>query len=162
MGRRSKRRKQKLEFLTKDYKGRLGDYLNDPENAKRLFDQTSVARGRQVARGKLLAQLLDRLEQQEIIYHVLASYEIRADLPRNTVPPVHLQQLRKALVSKDEMKRVEGVLKHVPARQLSLKPIEDLSQEDPALFAGREIEFRGSRLRRISCGCGAICAMPSI
>src|SRR5271167_3347446 len=27
--------KQKLDFFNKDYKGRLGDYLNDPENAKR-------------------------------------------------------------------------------------------------------------------------------
>src|SRR5580692_270406 len=70
--------KQKLEFLTKDYKGRLGDYLNDPENAKRLFDQTSVNAGDSSPRGKLLSELLERLEQQEIIYHVLASYEIRA------------------------------------------------------------------------------------
>ena len=30
--------KQKLDFFNKDYKGRLGDYLNDPENAKRLLD----------------------------------------------------------------------------------------------------------------------------
>src|ERR1700728_1092378 len=44
-------------------------------------------------------------------------------------PPVHLQQLRKALVSKEEMKRVEGILKQVPARQLALKPIEDLSKK---------------------------------
>src|SRR5580692_8542746 len=70
--------KQKLEFLTKDYKGRLGDYLNDPENAKRLFDQTSINAGDSSPRGKLLSELLERLEQQEIIYHVLASYEIRA------------------------------------------------------------------------------------
>src|SRR6202051_1146937 len=54
--------KQKLEFLTKDYKGRLGDYLNDPENAKRLFDQTSVNAG-DGSRGKLLSELLERLEQ---------------------------------------------------------------------------------------------------
>jgi hypothetical protein len=120
--------KQKLEFLTKDYKGRLGDYLNDPENAKRLFDQTSVNAGDSSPRGKLLSELLERLEQQEIIYHVLASYEIRA-ISSEYSPPVHLQQLRKALVSKEEMKRVEGVLKHVPARQLSLKPIEDLSRK---------------------------------
>ena len=42
---------------------------------------------------------------------------------------MHLQQLRKALVSKDEMKQVEQVLKHVPAKQLSLKPIEELSRK---------------------------------
>jgi class 3 adenylate cyclase len=40
-----------------------------------------------------------------------------------------LQQLRKALVSKEELKRVETVLKQVPAKQLSLKPIEDLSRK---------------------------------
>ena len=78
--------------------------------------------------GKLLAALLDRLEQQEIIYHVMASYEIRP-IMTEYCPPVHLQQLRKALVSKEEMKRVESILKQVPARQLSLKPIEDLSKK---------------------------------
>jgi hypothetical protein len=120
--------RQKLEFFTKDYKGKLGDFLNDPENAKRLFDQTSVAADADSMRGKLLANLLDRLEQQEIIYHVMASYEIRPMVTEYS-PPVHLQQLRKALVSKEEMKRVEGVLKQVPARQLSLKPIEELSRK---------------------------------
>jgi class 3 adenylate cyclase len=120
--------KQKLDFLTKDYKSRLGDYLNDPENAKRLFDQSSVSEGDGSLRGKLLSNLLDRLEQHEIIYHVLASYEIRP-IAAEYSPPVHLQQLRKALVSKEELKRLEGVLKQVPARQLSPKPIEELSRK---------------------------------
>jgi class 3 adenylate cyclase len=120
--------KQKLEFLTKDYKGRLGDYLNEPENAKRLFDHTAISAGDGSLRGKLLSDLLDRLEQQDVIYHVLAGYEIRS-ISAEYSPPVHLQQLRKALVSKEELKRVEGVLKQVPARQLSLKPIEDLSKK---------------------------------
>src|ERR1700730_3756708 len=83
--------KQKLEFLTKDYKGRLGDYLNDPENAKRLFDHTAISAGDGSLRGKLLSDLLERLEQQEIIYHVLASYEIRP-ISAEYNPPVHLQQ----------------------------------------------------------------------
>jgi class 3 adenylate cyclase len=120
--------RQKLEFFTKDYKGKLGDFLNDPENGKRLFDQTSVAANAESHQGKLLAALLDRLEQQEIIYHVMSSYEIRPILEQYC-PPVHLQQLRKALVSKEEMKRVESILKQVPARQLALKPIEDLSKK---------------------------------
>jgi len=120
--------RQKLEFFTKDYKGKLGDFLNDPENAKRLFDQTSVAANADSQQGKLLAALLDRLEHQEIIYHVMSSYEIRPILTEYC-PPVHLQQLRKALVSKEEMKRVESILKQVPARQLSLKPIEELSKK---------------------------------
>jgi class 3 adenylate cyclase len=119
--------KQKLDFLTKDYKGRLGDYLNEPENAKKLFDG-ALAEGEGSTRGKLLGDLLDRLEQQEVIYHLLASYEIRP-IASEYSPPVHLQQLRKALVSKEELRRVEGVLKQVPARQLSLKPIEELSRK---------------------------------
>jgi len=120
--------RQKLEFLTKDYKGRLGDYLNDAENAKRLFGYASATDGDTSIRGKLLSELLERLEQKEIIYHLLASYEIRP-ISAEYSPPVHLQQLSKALVSKEELKRLEGVLKQVPARQLSLKPIEDLSRK---------------------------------
>jgi hypothetical protein len=76
----------------------------------------------------MLSELLNRLEQHEILFHVLASYEIRL-IAGDYSPPVHLQQLRKALVSKEELKRVEQVLKQVPARKLSLKPIEELSRK---------------------------------
>ena len=120
--------KQKLDFFAKDYKGRLGDYLNEPENAKRLFDQTSAPEVNQPQCAKMLSELLQRLEHREILYHVLASYEIRP-IASEYSPPVHLQQLRKALVSKEELKRVEDVLKQVPARQLSLKAIEELSRK---------------------------------
>ena len=79
-------------------------------------------------RAQLLSQLLQRLEQHEVLYHILAGYEIRA-IAAQFHPPLHLQQLRKALVSKDELKRVEQVLKQVHAKQLSAKPIEDLSRK---------------------------------
>jgi class 3 adenylate cyclase len=120
--------KQKLDFFNKDYKGRLGDYLNDPENAKHLFDASAGPESEAGQRARMLSQLLDRLEQQDVLYHVLASYEIRP-LAKEYCPPVHLQQLRKALVSKEELKQVEQVLKHVPAKKLSLKPIEELSKK---------------------------------
>jgi class 3 adenylate cyclase len=132
--------KQKLDFLTKDYKGRLGDYLNEPENAKKLFDQAASGEAVGTFRGKLLGDLLDRMEQGEIIYHVLAGYEIRPIVAEYS-PPVHLQQLRKALVSKEELKRVETVLKQVPARQLSLKPIEDLSRKIRKYSREEKLEF---------------------
>jgi class 3 adenylate cyclase len=132
--------KQKLEFLTKDYKGRLGDYLNDPENARRLFDHSSISAGDGSTRGKLLSELLERLERQEIVYHLMASYEIRPMVAEYS-PPVHLQQLRKALVSKEELKRLEGVLKQVPARQLSLKPIEELSKKIRRLSREEKLSF---------------------
>jgi hypothetical protein len=119
--------KQKLDFYNKDYRGRLGDFLNDPENAKRLFDAPG-SDGLGGDHTRLLAQLVDRLEQHDVLYHVLASYEIRP-IAKDYCPPVHLQQLRKAVVTKEELKQVEQVLKHVPAKQLSLKPIEELSRK---------------------------------
>src|SRR5262249_58346370 len=92
------------------------------------FDQAVTGEAVGTFRGKLLGDLLDRLEQGEIIYHVLASYEI-CPIAAEYSPPVHLQQLRKALVSKEELKRVEHVLKQFPARKLSLKPIEEMSRK---------------------------------
>jgi len=120
--------KQKLDFFNKGYECRVGDYLNEPENAKRLFDPSAGEEQVAPIRARMLSLLLERLEQHDILYHVLASYEIRP-IASEYSPPVHLQQLRKALVSKDELKRVEQVLKQVPARRLSLKPIEELSKK---------------------------------
>ena len=51
---------------------------------KRLFDASA---GRTLETGeqaRLLAQLVDRLEQHDVLYHVLASYEIRP-MPRTIV-----------------------------------------------------------------------------
>jgi hypothetical protein len=120
--------KQQVDFFAKDYSGRLGDYLNEPENAKRLFDASVTLDGNAPVRARLLAELLERLEQREILYPVLASYEIRS-IAATYSPPVHLQQLRKAVVSKEELKPVEQLLRQVPARRLSLKPIEELSKK---------------------------------
>jgi hypothetical protein len=120
--------RQKLDFFVKDHAGKLGEYLNEPENAKRLFDASSASEVEASQRARLLSQLLDRLEQHEILYHILASYEIRP-IASDYCPPVHLQQLRKALVSKEELKQVEQVLKQVPAKKLSLKAIEELSKK---------------------------------
>jgi hypothetical protein len=120
--------KQKVDFWDKKFESRLGDYLNNAENAKLLFDPSSASASEAPLRARLLSQLVSRLEQREILYHVLAGYEIRSLVP-DFCPPVHLQQLRRALVSKEEMKRVDQVLKQVPARKLSLKPIEDLSRK---------------------------------
>jgi hypothetical protein len=120
--------RQKLDFFVKDHAGKLGEYLNEPENAKRLFDASFAEEAEAPTRSRLLARLLDRLEQHEILYHVLASYEIRP-IAGDYCPPVHLQQLRKALVSKDELKQVEQVIKQVPAKKLSLKAIEELSKK---------------------------------
>ena len=120
--------RQKLDFFHKDHAAKLGEFLNDPENAKRLFDPKSGPEEGAPLRGQLLTRLLDRLEQHEVLHLVLASYEIRS-IATEYCPPLHLQQLRKALVSKDELKQVEQVIKQVPAKKLSLKSIEELSKK---------------------------------
>src|SRR6202166_1534882 len=119
---------QKVNFWNKEFQGDLGDYLNNPDNAKLLFDASAAREGDAAERARLLSKLVSRLEEQDILYQILAGYEIRS-LASDYSPPVHLQKLRKAVVSKEELKRVEQVLKHVPARKLSLKPIEDLSKK---------------------------------
>jgi hypothetical protein len=120
--------RQRLDFFHKDREARLGEYLNEPGNAGRLFDPNVGPEAGASLRAQLLTRLLDRLEQHEILYQVLASYEIRP-IVSDYCPPVHLQQLRKALVSKDELKQVERVIKQVPAKKLSLKTIEELSRK---------------------------------
>ncbi|HUC52905.1 MAG TPA: hypothetical protein VMR90_02590 [Candidatus Cybelea sp.] len=120
--------RQKLDFFVKDHAGKLGEYLNEPENAKRLFDASSASEAEAPTRARLLLRLLDRLQQYEILYHILASYEIRP-IAEDYCPPLHLQQLRKALVSKEVLKQVEQVIKQVPAKKLSLKAIEELSKK---------------------------------
>jgi len=116
---------QQADFASKDVAGKLGDYLNDPENARRLFDASSAEEPERSQRVRQLSQFAAKLEQQDLIGHILASYEVRP-IANDYCPPVHLQQLRKALVSKEEARRVEELLKQVPARRLTMKPIEEL------------------------------------
>ncbi|HEV2341020.1 MAG TPA: hypothetical protein VGS15_04385 [Candidatus Acidoferrales bacterium] len=122
--------KQKVDFLTEEFRNHLGDYLNEPENARRLFDP-SMPSGDGAASAEIRERLLEawhhRLLERELIGYVLASYEVRT-LHRDFCPPVHLQQLRRALLSRDELKRVEKILSQFPAKNFSLKRIEEASK----------------------------------
>ena len=120
--------KRKTEFLTEQYQGRLGDYLNEPENARRLFDPNWTVDGDAQTRARLLEEWMNRLEQRDLVVHMLASYELR-NLYLDFCPPVHLQQLKKALIFREEMKQVEDILKQFPARRFSLKRIEDMARK---------------------------------
>lgn len=119
--------KQQADFVNKDTQGKLGDYLNDPDNARRLFDTAIGDEAERAFRARLLAQLTSLLEARELTAHLLASYEIRP-MAGDFCPPVHLQQLKKAVVSREEARRVEELLKQVLARRLSMKPIEELTK----------------------------------
>jgi hypothetical protein len=122
--------KQRVEFLTEQYQSRLGDYLNQPANARRLFDaQASTEEGEASpeARTRLLEEWVHRLEERDLLFHVLAGYELRK-IYKDYCPPVHLQQLKKALVSREETKRVEQILEQFPARKISMKKIDEASR----------------------------------
>jgi hypothetical protein len=119
--------KLQADFVTKDTQGKLGDFLNDPENARRLFDPAGTDEAERATRARLLGLLTTRLEEKELIVHILASYDIRP-MAGDFCPPVHLQQLKKAVVSREEARRVEELLKQVPAKRLSMKPIEELAK----------------------------------
>jgi hypothetical protein len=115
--------RHKRDFLGDQHQSQLGDYLNDPANVHRLFE-ASLAGADGEGRGSVVDELLARLERQDLLFHILASYEVR-NLHLDYSPPVHLQQLRRALVSREELKRVEDILKQYPARQFSVKRLEE-------------------------------------
>ena len=119
------------DYLAKQYQERLGDYLSQPENARRLFDPNAPGEERGAAaemRSRLLEEWVARLEQRDLLIHILASYQLR-NICHDYCPPIHLQQLKKALVSREEYKRVEDILKQFPARQYSMQRIEEMSKK---------------------------------
>lgn len=123
--------RSEADYLAKQYQERLGDYLNQPENARRLFDPAAPGEPRGNAaemRARLLEELILRLEQRDLLVHVLASYQLR-NICHDYCPPIHLQQLKKALVAREEFKRVEDILKQFPARQYSVQRIEEMSKK---------------------------------
>jgi hypothetical protein len=122
--------KQRLDFLVEEYRGRLGDYLNRPQNARCLFDEQvsrADAESGSHTPSQLLEEWLHRLEERELVLHVLAGYELRK-ISADYCPPVHLQALKKALVGRDDAKRVEGILEQFPARKISMKRLEEASR----------------------------------
>ncbi len=122
--------KLRMDFLASEYQNRLGEYLNQPQNARRLFDpQMALGEGEASPeiREQLLEEWMHRLEEHDLLFHVLAGYELRR-IHGGYCPPIHLQQLKKALVNRDEARRVEQILEQYPARKISVKMLEDASR----------------------------------
>jgi hypothetical protein len=111
---------QKIGFLSEQRHADVEEFLNQPENARLLFaHQNSGDTG-----ATLLDEWVARLDRSEILIHVLASYEVR-NLHLDFCPPLHLQQLRRALVSREEFKRVEVILAQFPSKQFAVKRLEE-------------------------------------
>ncbi len=130
LGQKLEDSKQKAEALADSYHSRLGDFLDHPENARRLFDakrEDAAEAGVAAAREWLLDQWTDRLENRELLIHILSAYELRG-ICSQFCPPLHLQQLKKAIVHREEQRRVEEILKHFPTRQFPLGKIEEAAK----------------------------------
>ena len=84
---------------------------------------------------------------------MLASYEMRK-ISADYCPPVHLQQLKKALVQREETKRVAQILEKFPARKVSMKKLEEASRAirrrttEETLSVGLQFAEDLMRLRR--------------
>jgi hypothetical protein len=122
--------KLRVDFLTEEFQSRLGDYLNQPSNARRLFDERASveeAGSSPETRARLLEEWVHRLEEHDVLFHVLAGYELRK-IAAEYCPPIHLQQLKKAMVNRDEAKRVEKIIEQFPARKISIRKLEEASR----------------------------------
>src|SRR5215472_5832165 len=85
--------------------------LNVPENAQEIMangaPEESTAKGK--AQKALLNAWVELLERENVMESVVASYEVVPLLAQYS-PPINPQQLKNALVSRDERKRVETLL----------------------------------------------------
>ncbi len=149
--------KQRMDFLAEEHQSRLGDYLNEPANARLFFDVDAPGEDKPDRCAKTRAHLLEewvhRLEERDLVFHVLAGYEMRR-IAGDYCPPVHLQQLKKAIVNREEVRRVEQILEQFPARKISIKKLEEASRSirrrshEETLAAGRRFAEDLMRLRR--------------
>jgi len=97
--------------LGSDEERTLDGWLNVPENAQELVgggvpDEATPEGRSQKAR---LVAWVDRLEEEELLQYVVASYEV-APLLVEYSPRINPQQLKNALISKEERGRVEKLI----------------------------------------------------
>jgi hypothetical protein len=85
----------------------LDALLSEPENAPALVSPDPAERD--PLRDAVLTAWVECLEREGILAHVLAAYAA-APLLAEYCPPLHPQQLKHALISREERKRVEKLL----------------------------------------------------
>lgn len=128
----------------------LDGFLSAPENGQELVaggnpDETTP-RGR--AQRAMLIAWVELLDRHNVIEHVVASYEV-VPLLGEYSPPINAQQLKNALTSKQERKRVEGLLTEQgrisPSNlHAAVRRAEAIKGPDRAKIAGR---FLGDFIR---------------
>ena len=121
----------------------LDGYLSAPENGQELVaggsPDESTPRGR--AQKALLGAWVELLERHNVMEHVIASYEV-VPLLGEYSPPINAQQLKNALISRTERKRVESLLQEhgrISPENLNVavKRVDASKGADRAKTAGR-------------------------
>ena len=124
--------------------------LSAPENAQELVaggtPEDSTAKGK--CQKILLSAWVEALEQENVMLHVIASYEAVPLLAQYS-PPINPQQLKNSLISRTERKRVETLLEEQgkmspDALHAAVKRVEQCKGTERAKIAGR---FLGDFIR---------------
>ncbi len=117
--------------------------LNVPENAQEIMaagtPDESTVKGK--AQKAMLNAWVDRLEREGVMERVIASYEVVPILPQYS-PPINPQQLKSALITRGERKRVESLLEEqgkISPEQLrqAVRRAEGCKGAERAKLAGR-------------------------
>ena len=117
--------------------------LNAPENAQEIMasgtPDESTVKGK--AQKTMLNAWVDRLEREGVMERVIASYEVVPILPQYS-PPINPQQLKSALITRGERKRVESLLEEqgkISPEQLrqAVRRAESCRGAERAKLAGR-------------------------
>ncbi|MCI0356140.1 MAG: hypothetical protein L0099_14045 [Acidobacteria bacterium] len=128
----------------------LDAYFSAPENAQELvaggIPDESTPRGK--SQKALIGAWVEMLENEQVMDHVVASYEAVTLLAQYS-PPINAQQLKNALVSRTERKRVEALLEEqgkISTDNLgsAVKRVGNCKGADRAKIAGR---FLGDFMR---------------
>lgn len=134
---------QSLELVADREDPQVDGILNVPENAHELLaggaPEDGTPRGK--AQKALLNAWVELLEREDVIASVIASYETVPLLAQYS-PPINPQQLKNALISREERKRVETLLeehgKLSPAGlNAAVKKVEGCKPAERAKCAGR-------------------------
>jgi hypothetical protein len=132
-----------LELVASMDDPQVDGILNVPENAHELLagGAPDDASARSKAQKALLNAWVELLERESVMGHVIASYEAVPLLP-HYCPPINPQQLKNALISREERKRVEALLeehgKLSPAGlHAAVKKVEGYRPAEKARLAGR-------------------------
>ena len=116
---------------TEEYRNRLGDYLNQPLNARRSFRRAAPERrwAKRAGNSRAASGRMGRIASRSAICFFMFSPATNcAGSTPIIARPSTCKQLKKALVNRDEAKRVETILEQFPARKISMKRLDDASR----------------------------------